>query len=370
MTTPSKIRKGFFILADISGYTSFVSGTELEHAQEIVEELTKLMIRHIQAPLKLVKLEGDAVLYYTPAEMLPDAERLVEHIESTYYDFASHLQNMQHRTNCPCRACTSMHMLDLNFFVHYGEYLIQKLPGTAEDIAGRDVILLHRLMKNTVTENLGLRGYALLTRACLERIGPIAGVIPHNETYEHIGEVECGVYNLRAYEQAMRETRRVYIEPQDADYIYERVVHTSPELLWSYIIEPTKRLKWQAIRKVINKHNTSGRLGIDAEFHCDHGSFSRTTHMVDWRPFHYMSNISVQKFNGIPWSAPACQGMFEFIPVDEERTRLSFRARSVKRDWFTMLLVRMFMKRSMDKEYNTDFDRLDKLLSEMPDEEC
>ncbi len=119
MSTPLKIRSGYFIIADISGYTSFVSGTELEHAQSIIEELTKLILGHIQSPLKVVKLEGDAVFYYAPAEMLPDAERLLEHIESCYYDFISHILKIKHLTNCPCRACSSMLTLDLKFFAHY-----------------------------------------------------------------------------------------------------------------------------------------------------------------------------------------------------------------------------------------------------------
>jgi len=365
VSTTSKINSGFLIIADISGYTSFVSGTELEHAQSIVEELTKLILGHLKPPLKMVKLEGDAVFYYAPAEMLPDAERILEHIESCYYDFIGHLQKIKNLTSCQCRACSSIHTLDLKFFAHYGEYLVQHVPGTAEDIVGRDVILLHRLLKNTVTEKMGLRGYALFTTACLERMDHLSSITPHTETYEHIGEVQCAVYDLRDYEQKQRETRRVYLEAKDADYIYERIVRTSPELLWSYVIEPKKRLKWQGIKEVKNTHNSFGRIGVDAEFHCDHGSFSRITRLLDWRPFHYMTNVSVQSFHKLPFKAPPCQGIYEFIPVDTEHTKLSMRLRSLRRGWFTMLIVRLFMKRMMDKENNVEFNKLDKILEEL-----
>ncbi len=74
MFATPKIRTGFFIIADISGYTSFLHGTEFEHAQAIVEELTKLIIGHILPPFKILKLEGDAVFYYASGEMLPEAE--------------------------------------------------------------------------------------------------------------------------------------------------------------------------------------------------------------------------------------------------------------------------------------------------------
>ncbi len=365
MPSTSKIQTGFFVIADISGYTSFLSGSELEHAQAIVEELTKLILHHIQPPFKLVKLQGDAVLYYAPAEMLPEAERLLEHIEACYCDFISHILKIQRLSNCQCQACSAMHTLDLKFFVHYGEYMIQKLPGTAEDIAGRDVIILHRLLKNSVTEKMGLRGYVLLTAACLERIGKFPSLTPHTETYDHIGDVPCAVYNLRDYEQQMRETRRVYMEPQDADYTFERIVHASPELLWSFIIDPQRRLQWQAIKEVKNTRNSSNRMGVDAEFHCDHGSFTRITRMLDWRPFHYMTNVSVQTFRKIPWKGPQFQGMYEFKPVDAAHTKLIFRTRSMRRDRFTMVLMRLFLKRTLDKEYNTDFNKLDTVLAAM-----
>ena len=223
MNFAPKIRTGFFIIADISGYTSFLTETELEHAQEIIEEIIRLLLDHIQPPLKIVQLEGDAVFYYVPEEMLPEPERLLEHIEACYCDFVSHIHYARRLTHCGCRACSSMQTLDLKFFVHHGEYMIQNVPGTSEGVAGRDIILLHRLLKNSVTEKTGLRGYALLTNASLDRIGRPLSITPHAETFEHIGEVQCGLYDLQAYENRMRDMKRVYLEPRDADYIYERI---------------------------------------------------------------------------------------------------------------------------------------------------
>jgi len=41
--------------------------------------------------------------------------------------------------------------------------------------------------------------------------------------------------------------------------------------------------------------------------------------------------------------------------------------RSLRRDWFTMLLVRLFMKRSLDKENVSEFNKLNKILVELAD---
>ena len=361
----SKIRTGFFIIADISGYTSFLHETELEHAQEIIEEITTLLLDHIKPPFKLVKLEGDAVFYYVPGELLPEPERLLEHIEACYCDFVSHIQYAQRLTHCHCRACASMHTLDLKFFAHYGEYMVQNVPGTAEDIVGRDVILLHRLMKNSVTEKTGLRGYALFTNSCLSRMGGLSSVEAFTEAYEHIGEVVCGLYDLQAYECKMRDTKRVYLEVKDADYTYERIMAASPELLWSFIIDPERRMQYQFIKELKPVRNSSGRMGVDSEFHCDHGKFTRVTRMLDWRPFHYMTNVTIQSFHRVPVKAPKSMVTFEFIPVDEGHTKLSFRVRSLRRDWVTVQFLRRIGKHVFDKENNGDYNRLDKVLSEM-----
>jgi len=361
MPGPSKIRNGFLIIADISGYTSFVSGTEFEHAQEIMEEITALLISHIQSPFKLVKLEGDATFYYAPAESLPDTQRLLDHIEGCYYDFATHLKHMQLVTHCHCKACSSIHDLDLKFFVHFGEYMVQRVPGTADDLAGPDVILLHRLTKNMVEENYGLRGYALFTDPAMQRIGKLSLTQTHKENYEHLGDVECKIYNLQEYEHRMRQTHRVYLERHESDYIFDRTVKTTPEILWSYIVEPQKRIRWQALT-VENKLNDEGRLGVDAEFHCDHGEFTRNTKLVDWRPFHYMTSIALQSFRKIPWKGPPCQTIYEFVRADDNHTRFSLRVKCLKRDWFNMLIVRLVMKRMLDKENNADFKRLEKEL--------
>ena len=368
IATP-KIRTGFLIIADISGYTSFLTDTELGHAQEIIEEIIRLLLDHIQPPLKIVQLEGDAVFYYVPEEMLPEPERLLEHIEACYCDFVSHIHYARRLTHCGCRACSSMQTLDLKFFVHHGEYMIQNVPGTSEGVAGRDIILLHRLLKNSVTEKTGLRGYALLTNASLDRIGRPLSITPHAETFEHIGEVQCGLYDLQAYENRMRDMKRVYLEPRDADYIYERILPASPELLWSFIIDPERRKQYQTIKELKPVRNNSGRMGVGAAFHCDHGAFTRVTQMLDWRPFHYMTNTTVQSFHKLPLKSPKSMVTFEFTPIDSGHTKISFRVRSLRRDWFTVQFLRWIGKRLFDKENEGDYDRLEKVLAKMQRED-
>ncbi len=64
MATPTQ--RGYLVIADISGYTSYVAATELEHAQAVLSELLELIVERVQPLLTLVKLEGDAVFSYAP----------------------------------------------------------------------------------------------------------------------------------------------------------------------------------------------------------------------------------------------------------------------------------------------------------------
>ena len=56
---------GYLVIADISGYTSFVAKTELEHSQEILSELLELLVSRFAPTMTISKLEGDAVFAYS-----------------------------------------------------------------------------------------------------------------------------------------------------------------------------------------------------------------------------------------------------------------------------------------------------------------
>ena len=121
-------------MADISGYTAFLTGTE--HAHAIIRELTKL-IRERLAPMRFVKLEGDAVFCYADAAAFQDGERLVELIEACYFDFSNRLLDMTRATTCRCDACAAIGSLDLKFVTHYGTFVVER-DGEREDLAGPD----------------------------------------------------------------------------------------------------------------------------------------------------------------------------------------------------------------------------------------
>jgi hypothetical protein len=47
-----------FLIADISGYTSFLAGVELDHAQDIIADLMDTVVRCLRPPFRLAKFEA------------------------------------------------------------------------------------------------------------------------------------------------------------------------------------------------------------------------------------------------------------------------------------------------------------------------
>ena len=54
----------YFLIADISGYTSFLAGVELDHAQDIIADLMDAVVKALRPPFRLAKFEGDAAFVY------------------------------------------------------------------------------------------------------------------------------------------------------------------------------------------------------------------------------------------------------------------------------------------------------------------
>ena len=152
-----------FVIADISGYTNFVSGVELDHAQDIIADIMDTLVKALRPPFRLAKFEGDAAFVYALADKI-DGSLLQDSIEQAYFAFRKRLRNIKQANSCECQACSRMQSLDVKFVVHHGEFIRQKMAGR-EELAGRDVILVHRLLKNDVGKVFGAHAYALYSDA-------------------------------------------------------------------------------------------------------------------------------------------------------------------------------------------------------------
>jgi hypothetical protein len=130
-----------------------------EHAQDIIADVMDTMVRRLRPPFRLAKFEGDAAFFYAVADKV-DGSVLQDAVEAAYFAFRKRLRNISQATSCACNACSRMQDLDLKFVCHHGEFIKQRMSGR-DELAGRDVVLVHRLLKNGVNERLGGHAYAL-----------------------------------------------------------------------------------------------------------------------------------------------------------------------------------------------------------------
>ncbi len=275
-------QNGYFLLTDISGYTSFVAETELEHAHYILTDLLQTVCISIEQLLTIHKLEGDAVFAYIPEVNLQRGETLLELIEATYIAFRKHQTSVQRATTCTCKACSSIPNLDLKFICHFGEYILQNVANTTE-MVGSDVNLVHRLSKNHVSEAIGWRAYILFTRKCLDRLGLVLeNTFSSQESYEHLGQIDTLVLDMHSRYQELMELRHISLSETNADLALQVDFSTPPPVTWEWLNDPSKRNLWGGDVNWYPGERPNGRVGSGASNHCAHGGGVSTEVLLDW----------------------------------------------------------------------------------------
>jgi hypothetical protein len=283
-------QQAYIILADITGYTSYLAGVELTHAEDVLSDLLSLIVERFKPILTIVKLEGDAVLAHIPQTKIQRDEILMDLIETTYIGFRDRVESIRRRTTCECNACKAIPMLDLKFFLHYGEYLPQNVSGITE-LVGTDVNLVHHLLKNNVSEATGWKAYALFTDSGLAHLNlKLEDLHEGVENVEHLGDVKTYSLDLHARYKELVDARRVFITPEESDQIITRRISVPPVVVWEWLNDLGKRLKWERYDDIRPLHRPGGRTGSGARNHCAHGKNLVQETILDWRPFEYYTS--------------------------------------------------------------------------------
>ncbi len=295
----TRTQHGYLLLADLSGFTAFLSASELEHAHDVLGELIQLIVRRLTPGLQLVEVEGDAVYVYAPEGSLPSGEQLLSLIDETYTAFRDRVDAIQRHSTCVCNACRSVLLLDLKFIAHYGEYILQEVAGSRKPL-GSDVNLVHRLLKNSVGEATGWRAYALLTQPAVERLGiPTEGMHVQVQTYESLPPTRTFSFDLHARYDAVTASRHVLIPAEQADLRFTFDLPLGPSDAWDWLNDPAKRTRWEG--QPVESAKSTARRGVGAASHCLHGSKVRIIQTIlDWRPFDYFTYESRSPKSGQP----------------------------------------------------------------------
>jgi uncharacterized protein YndB with AHSA1/START domain len=283
------IQRGCLVLADIGGYTRYLTGVELEHSQDILADLMNTVVRTLGAVLRLAKLEGDAVFCYDLEEH-PDGQALIAAIEGTYFAFRKKQRDIAYLTTCECNACIRIPTLDLKFVAHHGEFIVHDVAGNAE-LVGADVIKVHRLLKNSID----LTAYAFLTDACIDRckLEPAdMGLGRHSEEYDDVGEVRGYLDDLSVRWQQEQTRTATVVTAEDADLTLEGDAASPAPALWDLLTSPRRNYEWFIGLDSMDEDVQAGRRGVGTVVHCVHGGMAVDNEIVDWKPFDYYTQRS------------------------------------------------------------------------------
>jgi hypothetical protein len=278
------------LIADISGYTGYLAGVELDHAQDILADLMGTIVSALRPAFRLAKLEGDAAFTFAITERL-DGSLLLDTIERCYFGFRRRRRDVRHATSCKCNACVRIHELNLKFVVHHGKILRQRVAGH-EELLGPDIILVHRLLKNDVIASKRIEAYALFSQQCVDAMDidvSALGMRAYTEMYQHVGAVSVWVHDLGRRWQEEESRTRVIVDEREAVYRIDTPTSAPPQVAWEFVTTPGRRITWQLGVTGVEVIATGNRRGAGATNHCMHGKDAIIEEVLDWRPYDYFT---------------------------------------------------------------------------------
>ena len=238
-------KRAFLLIADIGGYTRFmkVHRINLAHAQHVVAQLLEAVIDGA-GNLRLAKLEGDAAFFYGELAKDEDVARYAKRIADIRRAFLARQKEMEVDRLCTCEGCVQADQLKLKFVAHEGEVAFQKVKRHTE-LAGVDVIYVHRLLKNSVP----VPEYALVSDAVHPHLSP--------ELREHAKEIEHDLEGLGASKQFWVDLAELATKLPDA-----------PEPSFARKLAAWWKMTWRSLpyflglRKACDGFRNVGELGI------------------------------------------------------------------------------------------------------------
>jgi uncharacterized protein YndB with AHSA1/START domain len=276
---------GFLVLADLTGYTAYLSGSEIEHAPAIAGDLLETIVGRLEPPFRLVKFEGDAAFLFAE-DGRADGSLLLDAIEAAYLAFRRRLRSIDQATACDCNSCRLAPRLDLKVFVHHGAFVWSRIAGR-DELAGSDVIVAHRLLKGVGAADSRANGFALFTGAAVDALGLDVDALQLRagaEQIEHLGRVDTFTLDLEARWQGESSMRRLDIADTDLAFDLEATFPADPAVIWAHVTSPALRTRWEG-PIAIAETSAGGRRGVGTTAQCVTGRLATLEEIVDWQPY-------------------------------------------------------------------------------------
>jgi hypothetical protein len=190
------------LIPDISGFTEFMTNTELLHGTYAINELINAIVAAVEDEYEVAEIEGDAVLLVRGGPA-PSQQEILDICLKIFNAFHFTRKMMQNITICPCKACQDFINLSLKFVVHHGP-LADIRVGKFVKHSGPEMIVAHRLLKNSINSD----EYLLMTEKVIANASPLLAAndlewISASDEYASIGKI---AYRFTLLESARSKT--------------------------------------------------------------------------------------------------------------------------------------------------------------------
>ena len=198
------------ILADISGYTKFMVENQMSavHGQQYITLLIETLLREVDIPLHLQEIEGDALFLYAEdpgsdeqwEEVLAQVRLKLMRFFDAFYEGVVLANDA---SPCKCAICKNAGDLALKIIVHSGTAVFHMIGGF-DKVSGADIILAHRLLKNSVPDD----EYLLMTDTAYADVGQKMDgqFLQGSESYDGFGSVNTFVRYMREVKEHQRDS--------------------------------------------------------------------------------------------------------------------------------------------------------------------
>ncbi|MFD2916526.1 DUF2652 domain-containing protein [Psychroserpens luteus] len=178
-------------IPDISGFTRFMSDTNIELSAKVIPALLNEIIYANEIGLRVSEIEGDAVLFFKKGE-LPPFKELINQCKLFFTQFYKQLDVLSKKYSQE-KGIDNVPDLGLKIILHFGEKVESVQIGNHIKLMGEDVIIAHRLLKNDIKED----EYLLISEHLLnqykdkviERNFGWGELLNEEEQYKHIGDI-------------------------------------------------------------------------------------------------------------------------------------------------------------------------------------
>lgn len=247
--------QGLIFIPDISGFSRFVSETEISHSRLIIQELLETLINANEIGLEISEIEGDAILFYKFGEP-PELEKLYHQVERMFCEFHKSLIAYHQYQYCKCKACVSSIDLTLKVISHYGEFTGYNVKNFSK-LIGKDIIVAHQLLKNDIEDH----EYWLVTKNLLgnNQLEGLTNWMMWNESakqtetgevifqYTQLGELKNRLETEPPHEQELINKVKMFSISREYETDLITLLHASGA--------PAHRSRWQENVKQIEEAN-------------------------------------------------------------------------------------------------------------------